>query len=97
MNIADKDFHMHQRRTQMMTWEYDEQGILCSPNGDWLEYGAFGEDTYGLHTQLDSSNSIVFRLLVEHGEPAPVGEANIILNKLKNGWLPVGLTDIHKP
>ncbi len=81
----------------MMTWKYDEQGVLRSPNGDWLEYGAFGADTYGLHTQLDSSNSLVFRLLVEPGEPAPVGEANIILNKLKGGWRPVNWTGVHKP
>ena len=81
----------------MMTWEYDEQGILRSPNGDWLEYGAFGQDTYGLHTQLDNGKSVVFRLLVEYGEPAPVGKANILLNKLKSGWRPAGLTEVPKP
>lgn len=72
----------------MMTWEYDEQGVLRSPDGDWLEYGKFGRDTYGLHTRLDNSRAVFF-LSAEYGEPAPVGKANILLNKLKSGWRPV--------
>lgn len=79
----------------MTTWEYDEQGILHSPNGDWLEYGAFGRDTYGLHTQIDN-NHVVFCLSTEYGEPAPERRANMVLNKLRSGWRPVNWAEVRK-
>lgn len=77
----------------MMDWEYDEHGILRSPNGDWLEYGSFGADTYGLHALLDNDHA-VFCLSTEYGEPAPVGKANMVLNKLRSGWRPVNWAEV---
>lgn len=73
----------------MRTWDYDEQGVLCSSDGYWLEYGAFGEDTYGLHMLLDDGGPCVFCLRAGYGDPAPVEKANEMLDKFEGGWRPV--------
>jgi excisionase family DNA binding protein len=66
-------------------WKFDtEQGIYISTEGDWLEYGAFGSDTYGLHTTIDGREAI-FHIGFEN----PCDEADELLDMFAGNWRPV--------
>lgn len=72
----------------MRTWEHDgREGIEVSSDGAWLEYGAFGRDTYGLHTTVDAEPCTIC-LRADYDEPAPTKRADWLLDKLATGWRP---------
>lgn len=73
------------------TWEYDiNQLAYIADDGNWLEYGSFGQDTYGLHTKVDGRESVIC-MFSETSVNVPAGynlidETDKLLDKIANGW-----------
>ena len=65
-------------------WEFDTDQMIHVSGDDWLEYGSFGADTYGLHTKLDGRDAII-RIDAENSKDA-TDEADNLLDKLADGW-----------
>lgn len=67
-----------------------DQSIYISDDGSWLEYGDFGRDTYGLHTEIDGKQAII-RLFGSISGDVPEGydlvaEADKLLDRIASGW-----------
>lgn len=71
------------------TWKRGSGEIVAS-DGNWLEYGSFGQDTYGLHTVIDGRDAIIRMMSSTHTD-APTGydvtaEADDLLDRIAGGW-----------
>lgn len=68
----------------MRTWKFNIDEQIHESGDDWLEYGKFGADTYGLHTTLDGKQTIV---CIEASSSAEaIAEADKLLDKIDGGW-----------
>lgn len=56
-------------------------GELQDGNGNWLSYGDFGTDTYGLHTTIGEYEACIC--------VSGTNDADAVLEKLASGWRPV--------
>ena len=46
-----------------MSWTYDKDNMTSrNDRCDWISYGDFGRDTYGLHTRLNDGTEAVLRI-----------------------------------
>ena len=73
------------------TWEHDIDQMIYVSGDDWLEYGTFGRNTYGLHTHLDG-REVAIRIDAESSKDA-MEEADELLDKMQGGWRAVNWDD----
>ena len=72
-------------------WEHDlDQAAYIADDGNWLEYGAFGRDTYGLHTEVDGFDAVIRIMGALHPDApkgySPTDEADGLLDRIAGGW-----------
>ena len=66
------------------TWDFDLDQMIHISGDDWLEYGRFGADTYGLHTVF-GGREVIIRIDAESSKDA-TEEATSLLDKIAEGW-----------
>lgn len=69
-------------------WQRNEHGELVRGDGSWLEYGAFGHDTYGLH--YVGKPDAVYKVYSELSQDVPSGysttqDAERIIKAIEEG------------
>ena len=72
-------------------WKRDiGQLAYIADDGNWLEYGRFGRDTYGLHTVFDGKEHVI-HMFGNSSCHVPDGydliaEADRLLDRIASGW-----------